>query len=286
MKIEDGVVAVPVTRDKMIKEYADGDQTYRFIVARDDKPYFDEHFRDIGQAVFIACELGAVEAVRDTLGGEYSNGDQAVVIRLDPANKQQFRNLFPDPKMPAFLFAEDPARGRQAMRDSMAEPKPLYGSQARILRVHLAFMNNPKVWENVGSDEDYLAYIRTMPCAHCKWQPRVELDTNVSCEAAHVRRVADGAGTGIKPKYSAIPLCPTRGEVEGCHARQHRQGESSLFGSKEVVDKLRIKYVNLWVWESLKDQLGYAHWNEVPPDTLLAWAKEHDLVDCLPECYR
>jgi hypothetical protein len=141
-----------------------------------------------------------------------------------------------------------------------------------------------KVWEAVGSDEDYLGYIRDQKCAKCKWTPHWHGADYVPCEAAHVRRIAQGAGTSIKPAYSAIPLCPTRMGVEGCHARQHREGESAL-GGKEHVDKLRIHHVQEWVWAALKQHLSYEHMNQVPPAVLVAWAEAHGVLDYVPDEY-
>jgi hypothetical protein len=135
-----------------------------------------------------------------------------------------------------------------------------------------------KVWEAVGTDEEYLEWCKHQKCAKCRWTPHWEMDTFMLCDPAHVRRVSDGSGTGIKPAYSAIPLC------HKCHVEQHTHGESYL-GGKESFDKLRIQHVQSWLWETLKMQLGFAHWSEIPPETLVAWAREHDLVDALPDCY-
>ena len=95
--------------------------------------------------------------------------------------------------------------------------------------------------------------------------------------------MSDGSGTSIKPKYSAIPLCGA-GYGKNCHDRQHREGESAI-GGKERVDKLRLHYVHQWVWDSLKSQLGYEHWNQVPPQTLMAWASWNGVLDTLPDIY-
>ena len=55
---------------------------------------------------------------------------------------------------------------------------------------------------------------------------------------------------------------------------------------KETWDKLRIEYLVKWGWETLKAELGFEHWSEVPPDLLLAWLEENDIVKYLPNCYR
>jgi hypothetical protein len=139
-----------------------------------------------------------------------------------------------------------------------------FGQQARELKLS-GFFRSPDVWKQVGSDTEFLDWIRRQPdCCASK------VDPNEPCAgiivAAHVRRVADGSGMGIKPPYSAIPLC----EIH--HANQHAQGESSV-GPREWWDKQRIHWVSSWAWEELKHQLGYGSWSQVPPKVLLAWAE-------------
>lgn len=60
------------------------------------------------------------------------------------------------------------------------------------------------------SDAKFLAWIRTLPSC---------LSGDGPCQAAHVRRVQFGSGTGIKPPFSAVPLTFTE------HYLQHSQGE-------------------------------------------------------------
>ncbi len=150
-----------------------------------------------------------------------------------------------------------------------------YGAFARDLRLS-GFTRAPAVWAATGSDTEFLAWVKDQPCA-CRFMAAPVCGGDVV--AAHVRRVADGAGAGLKPPYSAIPLCDTH------HRLQHQKGESAL-GGKERLDEWRIAYLSDWVWETLKKRLGYEHWSQVPPNVLLEWAQEHDVVRYLPEIYR
>lgn len=277
------VAAIPCSRDRIELEFADGSLAVRVKVAPDDVSAFWQHFPDIDLSAFLASDEGAVETVRGPIKREFADGGLAVRVIVAPADKALFQQLWPRPGMAAVLAREDPAAGRKAMQDAMADSAPLYGRFAQRLRTHVGFMGSRRVWQAVGSDEDYLAWVRTRPCAICKWTPHWEMDTLVPCHAAHVRRIEDGAGTSIKPKYSAIPLCPP-GHGKSCHQLQHQQGESAL-GGKEALDRLRVHYVYTWLWETLKEKLGYAHWNDVPPQTLVAWASEHGALDCLPKEY-
>lgn len=152
-------------------------------------------------------------------------------------------------------------------------PQGIYGKEARALRLS-NFFRTPEVWKAIGTDEQFLDWLRGQPCAVCGDYDYV--DGQQVCEAAHVRRVANGSGTGIKPAYSAIPLCHKH------HAEQHQQGE----GDKAWYDKQRIQHVIEWGWQSLKTQLECEHWNDVEPVQLSNWAKAHDLYDYLPREYR
>ena len=275
----DSPAAIPVVRSSIIKEYADGDLAVRVIVPASEVGRFYEAFPEPGAAAFLGCDEGAIECIRDTLGGEYRDGSLSVRVLVAPKDKERFRQLWPKPDAPAVLAREAPARGREALMKAAVDEPPKFGPQAKALRLCLQFVGNPKVWAAVGSDEDFLSWLRTMPCAYCRGKPHWENDEYVHCVPAHVRRVAAGSGTAIKPVYSAIPLCNV------CHDKQHRQGEGAL-GGKEWFDRQRIHHVVEWVWQSLKEQLGYEHWNEMPPATLHAWALEHGLLDALPPCYR
>lgn len=277
--------AIPVIRDTIVHEHADGDLVVRLLIDTDDVDTFWRSFPESNEAVFLCDGAGAIEAIRGPLMREYKDGGLAVKLLVNPAQKRLFRTLWPRPGMAAVLVREDPESGRQRMIDAAAAASPpaKFGELARALRTS-GFMLSRDVWRAVGPDSAYLGYIRQLKCAKCKWTPHWENDAFVPCEAAHVRRIESGAGTSLKPDYSAIPLCPNRIGVEGCHARQHREGERFL-GSKEHLDRLRLHYVQDWVWAALKAQLGYEHWSQVPPSTLVAWAEEHGVVDKIPDVY-
>lgn len=148
-----------------------------------------------------------------------------------------------------------------------------YGAQAQTLRLS-GFFRTPDVWKAIGTDKQFRAWVATQDC--------IATSIGEGCSgdviAAHVRRIADGAGTGIKPDYACIPLC------HGHHTEQHQHGESRL-APKEKWDQWRIQTVEKWCWETLRGDLGYAHWYDVPPNILRAWA-EHACVDrYLPSAY-
>lgn len=156
-------------------------------------------------------------------------------------------------------------------------PKGDHGNEARALR-QSSFFRTPAVWKSIGTDAQFLEWIRHQHCAYCGKQDHVSEIGEGRCEAAHVRRVENGSGTGIKPKYSAIPLCHLH------HRMQHNRGEESL-GDREWWGEQRIKFVQQWGWESLKEQLGYESWKDVPIEVLRTWAEEHGVSNLLPIAY-
>lgn len=158
----------------------------------------------------------------------------------------------------------------QEEKEPARESKGKYSLEAQKLK-QSSFFRTPEVWKAIGTDEEFLAYLRLQPCAYCHSINNVE--------AAHVRRIANGSGVALKPQYSSIPLCHI------CHSNQHNHGES-IIGTKEWFDKKRIEYVSQWAWESLKEQLGFAHWYDIEPWFLYQWARDHDLLKYLPECYK
>lgn len=153
-------------------------------------------------------------------------------------------------------------------KDSVDSALGRYGEQAKLLKLS-GFFRTPAVWKACGTDDEFLAWIRQQPCSVTGARP---------AEAAHVRRVADGAGTAIKPEYSAIPLC------REMHQRQHQEGESVL-GGPEAVDRKRIRHVEQWAWDACKAQLGYESMADVPPGELRSWAAKRGLMHCLPNGY-
>lgn len=159
---------------------------------------------------------------------------------------------------------------------SAAEPKHPYGQQAKALK-QSSFFRSPDVWKAIGSDDEFLDFVRNRTC--CAKETMGAAKCNGDIVAAHVRRIADGAGTGIKPEYSAVALCDRH------HRLQHEQGESAI-GGKDYLDRERLQHVEQWAWDSLKGQLGHDSMGDIPPENIAAWAAEHSLSQYLPAAYR
>lgn len=157
-----------------------------------------------------------------------------------------------------------------------AQPAPAtkpYGNYAAILHKEGFFYIRP-VLKAIGNDEEYLAWLRTRKCC-----VRESGYCHGDIVAAHVRRVANGSGAGIKPPFSAVPMC------DGHHQVQHQKGESA-FGGKDFFDNKLGYYLDLWASRKLANDLGYESMGYVPPETVKAWALENDLMQYLPGVYK
>ena len=157
--------------------------------------------------------------------------------------------------------------------EAALEPKPKgdYGKQSETLWKS-GFTRAPAVWRALGTDAEYLAWIRQQACCVC--------GTTQQIEAAHVRRIADGAGVGVKPdNFSAVPMCHRH------HEDQHQHGESA-HGGKEWFDKQRINHVSRWAWVALKQQIGVESMTHADPIEVQEWAKAHGVEQYLPIEYR
>lgn len=145
-----------------------------------------------------------------------------------------------------------------------------YGSYAHALHA-CGFFRAPAVWKALGTDEQFLAWLTTQPCA-----ARRRGGCRGDVVPAHVRRVADGAGTAIKPAYSAIPLC------DGHHTdSQHQHGESAL-GGKEWFDRRRVEALEAWAHHRLCEIAGVESLTQVPPERIVNWANRNGLAHYLP----
>jgi len=158
------------------------------------------------------------------------------------------------------------------------QTEKLYGEQAKQLW-QSSFFRTPAVWEKIGTDEEFLAWIRKQRSAKSN-QFSEYVHGEGRCEAAHVRRINLGAGTGKKPPYAAIPL--TREE----HRIQTNTGEAALLMPNEWWETMRIKYVQEWSWVTLRKKLGFNSWSEIEPGILRSWANTNDLAEHLPAAYR
>jgi hypothetical protein len=134
----------------------------------------------------------------------------------------------------------------------------------------------PKVLQALGKDAMFLQWCRGQAaCWHCDGRG---LEADNPIVAAHYRKVAAGAGTGIKPPYSAIPLCKL------CHDEQHAQGCNVIAPAhwwEEKVAKARQD----WGHERMRSIFETTSMTAVPAKYVVEWALEHELQALIPHEY-
>ena len=200
-------------------------------------------------------------------------------------------------KQSGHIFNVTIAQGDIAQLANEEESKPKdkpYGAYAQALH-QSGFFRTPHVWAALGSDEDYQAWCRTKPCAICNNMGYVENHPEGRCEYMHIRRVANGSGTAIKPAYSGLPGCHEH------HVLQHNQGElaavieashyhSGMNGAhlftvqdaKDWFEKMRIRYLTTWAHTRLVTQMGYSSLAEIPPSQIESFCTKLGINGFLP----
>lgn len=232
-----------------------------------------------------ATDALAVVGSRHTMK-ELVDGTIRVQIDIDPPYREAFLKQFSEVGVAVGLVRlneEKPGEPTAAACAALPEPKQEprekpYGQYARELH-RLGWWWQPGVLEAIGTDQDFLVWVRQQPCAMTGEYDRNE-DAHGNeikrCEAAHVRRIANGAGTAEKPPFAAIPL------VHYWHAQQTIHGEGVFAaGDREAgrkwMDAQRQKYVIAWASETLARALGAESMGYVEPHILVAWAEAHGL---------
>lgn len=212
---------------------------------------------------------------------ETAKGGAKIVLQLDgPESLEPFRTMTLAKRgvagqrlMAVMVEVGDDDRPAMPSVPKRDEHRP-FGAEASRL-YSCGFFFNPKVMEAVGTPEEYAAWVQRQPSAYSgKFSEYVNGEGR--CVAAHVRRVADGAGAAIKNDYAVIPL--TNEE----HAMQHQRGESAL-GGKAWCDQQRARHLSRWMAETVFHEPSMGH---VSPARVLVWATDHKLTAYLPEIYR
>ena len=233
----------------------------------------------------------AVVGARHTMK-ELVDGTIRVQIDIDPPYREAFLKYFSEIGVAVGLVRLN--EGEAAEPAKQAPKKKPYGEYAAELH-RLGWWWQPGVLEAIGSDAQFLEWIRQQPCAMTG-----AYDSGVDacgsfierCEAAHVRRIAGGAGLAEKPKFSAIPLthkwhdAQTRfGEgvfvvTVGIEPPKHGSGITDEMHAqgRQWMDAQRQKYVVAWASQMLARQLGAESMGYVEPAALVAWANKHGLT--------
>jgi len=201
-----------------------------------------------------------------------ADGTLRITVDIPPADAIGAFTAFGSPGSPVALARLTNEAALEEGRPGKPAKGP-FGEYAKAL-VLSGFFRTPKIWESIGTDEEFLTWVRQQKSAY-SGKFSMFIDGVGSCVAAHVRHVEHGSGTAIKPPFSAIPL------TDDEHREAHQKGDSVL-GDREWWDKKRIKYVSQWAYETLKEKMGYDSYTEMAPHRLIDWAKQRELVHYLP----
>ena len=183
--------------------------------------------------------------------------------------------------------------------DIVAErDKPMkgqYGDEAKALH-QSGFFRAPNVWLALGTDEEFQAWCRKQKCVVCGDKDYPEEYPEGVCEYAHVRRVANGAGTSTKPPYSGVPLCHKH------HTLQHNKGELASYvaaatydqkitiysehNAKDWFDKKRIQHLEKWAHYQLTKTLGAESLTEINPADLYLFCESNGINKYLPSLFK
>ena len=218
-----------------------------------------------------------------------------IVIDVSPADMQAAFRLFGSPgtgvalarMMDSVMVEHERPKADGDNHPRKDKVDKTWGQEARTL-FQSSFFRNPDVWRAIGTDKEYLEWVKRQPSA-ISGEFSEHHDTGEQyCIPAHVRRVEHGAGTSIKPPYAAIPL--TNSE----HQQTHNHGDTSL-RPDEWWDKTRIKYVHQWCWETAKTQitsdisghhLPFESFGMIPPILVEGWAMQRKIERHLPNVYK
>lgn len=212
-----------------------------------------------------------------------ADGTLRLTVDIPPYDAQDAFRLFGAPDTPVGLARLTNDAAKELMQDQLVKEttaqapkagteKP-YGKYATQLYAG-NFFRNRRVLEAIGTDAQYLDWLKTRQCCVRKMGGCFG-----DIVPAHVRRVANGAGTGVKPEYSAVPMCDAH------HKLQHQKGESAV-GSKELMDDKRWYYLIEWAKTRLANSFGQESMGWVRPEALVEWAIGNGVEDLLPEAYR
>ena len=130
----------------------------------------------------------------------------------------------------------------------------------------LGWFNNPNILKAFGTDKSYQDFVRTQTSCVSGQSP---------VEFAHVRRIQNGAGTGIKPDYSGVPL--THEE----HMKQHNEGESAI-GGREFLDKELVKHRQAWIKSIIYKHFGVTSLSDINHDDFLSYIAELGIDNTIP----
>jgi len=224
--------------------------------------------------------------------GETDTKGGWVKFRVEPEDLAFFRGNKDEPFYWKFILSEKVEKIVKAKAKAKKE-KGEFGHEVRDLH-QSGFFKNPKLWEIIGTDQQYQEFTRKRRCivtGGFDWDGKKGVERT---EFAHVRRAGD-SGTAFKPKFSGIPL------VHEIHRLQHNGGETAAYdkylvrrgidsggvvtetAAREWFEK---KAVKLNKWLTSFDEPAVDSLTKIHPRVLRGWAHSVQIQNFLPKCYK
>lgn len=195
-----------------------------------------------------------------------ADGGLRITVDLPLTESEHFHQLFKEVHCQVAVAPMKPI-------DLAAQQPEDYGNYAKALRLSV-FFGIPEVWKATGSDEQFLAFVRTQKCC-----ARSGVPDDGPVQAAHVWRLKDGFGKGVKGPYAAVPLCARH------HGLQHSEGEGAIGGRaymEQQAQQMRIQ----WIWSEIKDDIGVASMRDAEPAKVFAWCQKKGIERYLPAAFK
>ena len=160
--------------------------------------------------------------------------------------------------------------------------------------IRLGVFNAPPVLEAIGADKNFQAWVRKQPSCLSKDADWDEESGELRNEYCHVRRVSEGAGTGIKPKYFGVPMTHEEhnyqhqyGELVTLTERRPKKGADpaqwNVKTAKAWFENKAAQHRMEWATTALIRQLGYKRRRDCPPEEVKSWIKMHKLERFFPK---
>jgi hypothetical protein len=204
---------------------------------------------------------------------EMADGTVRVAIDIDPEFKKTFMTEFGEIDTKVVIALMVPEHRMIQQESQQSNDGKFYQTLHKV-----GFFIVPAVCQAVGTDDQFLDWMRKHPRSATGKLAGGESGPIVP---AHVRRVANGSGTGVKPPFSAIPLTDQE------HRLQHQKGESAVHtDGKEWFDKKRVQYLTEWVKSRLYEHFNIESLTELPAADFIAWAKFNNLMNYIPQAWR
>jgi len=238
--------------------------------------------------------------------GETDSKGGWVKFRIDPMDLTFFRGRKDDIFYWKFIATEKVEEIQRAKAKKKKE-KGQWGYEVMALH-QSGFFKAPKLWKILGTDSQYQEFTRNRKCivsGGFDWDGEKGVERT---EFAHVRRAGD-SGTAHKPEFSGVPL------VHEIHRLQHSGGETAAYqqylvrrgidaggvvtetAAKDWFEKKALENVEKWAhgallvkfnewWKAKGWDFECDSLTKIPPENLFHWAKDNDMTQYLPKCYK